>query len=127
MSTDAFVAVATSIAPSLVQSVATKANPVPADRSPVPVASNDAPDPKAAPAVDKERLQAAVQVIQKYINDSQRTLEFHIDESSGIPVVTVRDGNGDLIREIPNAETLHIAQMLKDQGSFQHGILNLTA
>lgn len=124
MSTDAFVAVATSIAPSLVQSVASKANPVSgagdADAAP--------PAPQSsAPAISKEQVQAAVQQIQKYLTDSQRTLEFHIDEASGTPVVMVRDANGDLIRQIPSAETLHIAQMLKDQGSIHHGLLNLTA
>jgi flagellar protein FlaG len=127
MSTDAFVAVAASLAPSLVQSVATKPNPAPENGKAASVASSDVPDPKPEPVTNKEQLQAAVQQIQKYITDSQRTLEFHIDESSGTPVVTVRDSNGDLIRQIPNAETLHIAQMLKDHGAIQHGILNLTA
>jgi len=127
MSTDAFVAVATSIAPSLVQSVATKANPVPGTSD-----ANGAPPPPAPQtpppaAISKEQVQAAVQQIQKYLTDSQRTLEFHIDEASGTPVVMVRDANGDLIRQIPSAETLHIAQMLKDQGSIHHGLLNLTA
>jgi len=122
MSTDAFVAVATSIAPSLVQSVASKANPVAArDAVSAPPAA-----PSPAPAITKDQVQAAVQEIQKYLTESQRTLEFHIDDASGTPVVMVRDGNGDLIRQIPSAETLHIAQMLKDQGSIHHGLLNLT-
>jgi len=124
MSTDAFVAVATSIAPSLVQSVATKANPVPAGDTAEPV-QHAAPPPE--PIVSKEQVQAAVQQIQKYLADSQRTLEFHIDESSGTPVVMVRDANGDLIRQIPSAETLHIAQILKDKGSLTHSLLNITA
>jgi flagellar protein FlaG len=118
------VAVAASIAPSLVQSVANKANPVSGTSS----ADNTSPVPQAsAPAITKEQVQAAVQQIQKYLTDSQRTLEFHIDEASGTPVVMVRDANGDLIRQIPSAETLHIAQILKDQGTIHHGLLNLTA
>jgi len=121
MSTDAFVAIATSIAPSLVQSVATKANPLPGNTA-EPVRHAAPPEP-----VSKEQVQAAVQQIQKYLADSQRTLEFHIDESSGTPVVMVRDANGDLIRQIPSAETLHIAQILKDKGSLTHSLLNITA
>jgi flagellar protein FlaG len=125
MSADAFVAIAASIAPSLVQSVATKANPVPVS---VDAESAVLTHNVATPApVSKEQIQAAVQQIQKYLSDSQRTLEFHVDESSGTPVVSVRDGNGDLIRQIPNAETLHIAQMLRDKGTLHHGLLDITA
>jgi flagellar protein FlaG len=126
MSTDALVAIATSVAPSLVQSVGTKANPVQTgvDNPAAPAVQADTAPPP--PVVSREQLQAAVQQIQKYLTDSQRTLEFHIDEASGTPVVMVRDANGDLIRQIPTAETLHIAQMLKDQGSIHHGLLNLT-
>jgi len=126
MSADAFAAVAAQIAPSLVQSVATKANPVPVSVD-GELAAIPHTVPAPAPVVSKEQIQAAVQQIQKYLSDSQRTLEFHIDESSGTPVVTVRDGNGDLIRQIPNAETLHIAQMLKDKGALIHSLLDITA
>jgi len=127
MSTDVFVAIATSIAPSLVQSVAAKANPVPAGDNAEPVQVVALPSAPTAEPVSKDQVQAAVQQIQKYLTDSQRTLEFHIDESSGTPVVIVRDANGDLIRQIPSAETLHIAQILKDKGSLTHGLLNITA
>lgn len=127
MSTDAFVSIATSIAPSLVQSVAGKANPVSSsnDAKLLPQTAEQAPAPQQV--VSKEQLQAAVQQIQKYLTDSQRTLEFHIDESSGTPVVTVRDANGEMIRQIPDAEALHIAQMLKDKGSWNHNLLHITA
>lgn len=126
MSTDAFVSIATSIAPSLVQSVATKAgatNSNDADSSP---ASVPVPAPVKAAAATQQQVQEAVQQIQKYITESKRTLEFRIDQDSGKPVVSVRDADGNLIRQIPNEETLHIAQMLKDQGSLNRGLLNLT-
>ena len=122
MFTDALVATVTSIAPALVP--AGKPN---ADASAAvaiaPTSANDAPPAPVA----KEQVQAAVQQIQKFLAESQRTLDFQIDESSGMPIVTVRDAKGEIIRQIPNAEALHIAQMLKDQGSLRHGLINLFA
>lgn len=75
-----------------------------------------------------ERVQQAAQQIQKFLAESQRSLEFHVDEASGISVVMVRDANtGDVIRQIPNEETVKLAQILKDTGSINHGLLGLTA
>jgi len=122
MSTDALVATVTSIAPAIVP-VAKPGNDTPAPPARGPSTSNQAPPEPIA----KDQLQAAVQQIQKFLAESQRTLDFQIDESSGMPIVTVRDANGEIIRQIPNAEALHIAQMLKDQGSLRHGLINLSA
>jgi flagellar protein FlaG len=126
MPTDAFVSIATSIAPSLVQSVATKAGATNGNDTESSATNVPAPAPAKAAVVTQQQLQEAVQQIQKYITESKRTLEFRIDQDSGKPVVSVRDADGNLIRQIPNEETLHIAQMIKDQGALNHGLLNLT-
>lgn len=74
-----------------------------------------------------QHVQQAAQQIQKFLTDSQRSLEFQIDEASGISVVKVRDtSTGDVIRQIPNEETVKLAQILKDTGSLSRGLLDLT-
>ncbi len=124
MSTDAFVAIANTVAPIAIR---------PTLQPPTLLAvadnhgGNDLPSvPQSAP-IPKEQVQAAVQQIQKFLADSQRSLEFHVDETSGIAVVTVRDSNGDLIRQLPNEETLRLAQILKESGTTNHALLSLTA
>ena len=120
MSTDAFVAIANVVLPQVrpqaVRVVATSNN-----------SGNNLPPETQPAAIPKEQVQAAVQQIQKFLADSQRSLEFHVDESSGIAVVTVRDSNGDLIRQMPNEETVHLAQMLTESTTTNHALLSLTA
>lgn len=73
-----------------------------------------------------EQVQHSVQQIQKFLTESQRSLEFHVDEASGIAVVMVRDAStGDVIRQIPNEETVKLAQILKATGSVTNALLDL--
>jgi flagellar protein FlaG len=72
-------------------------------------------------------VQAAVQQIQKYLQDSGRSIDFHFDDSSGLPIVTVRDATtGEVIRQLPSEETLRLAQLLKEGNGLQsHATLRL--
>ncbi len=92
--------------------------------------ANDKPSTTAEPqppAPAQQEVQQAAQQIQKYLAQSGRTLEFHVDDASGVPVVIVRDAHsGDVIRQIPNEEVLHVAQMLKENSQTQHALVNLT-
>lgn len=64
-----------------------------------------------APA--KDDLVAAVEKIDKYVNASQRNLSFSIDEDSGKVVVKViATATGEVIRQLPSAEALHLAEKL---------------
>jgi flagellar protein FlaG len=125
MSTDAFVAVANAVVPVAARPVAQPQSILPAviDNN---SGNNLPPVPQPAP-IPKEQVQAAVQQIQKFLADSQRELEFRVDEASGIAVVTVRDSNGDIIRQMPNEETLRLAQILKESSTTSHALLNSTA
>jgi len=74
-------------------------------------------------------VEAAVQQIRKYLQDSGRSIDFHFDAESGLPVVTVRDTNtGELIRQLPSEEALRLAQLLKEGNGLQgHATVRLIA
>jgi flagellar protein FlaG len=74
-------------------------------------------------------VQAAAQQLQDYLATSGRTLEFRLDDTTGMTVVTVKDTeSGDVIRQIPSEEVLHIAKTLRDSGGKSANVLlSLTA
>lgn len=86
-------------------SVAVLAKPV----TPVPSA-------EIAPlAASKEQVEGAVATIQDFVQTVQRSLNFAVDESSGQVVVKVTDADsGDVIRQIPTEEALHLAENLNE-------------
>jgi flagellar protein FlaG len=52
------------------------------------------------------------------VRSSGRDLQFRVDDESGRVIVSVRDSaTGELIRQIPNEETLRIAQALEQRDS----------
>jgi flagellar protein FlaG len=56
--------------------------------------------------------------------DSGRQLEFRVDEASDRMVIVVRDQNtGELIRQIPDATALRIAQRLESQVEAMRSVL----
>jgi flagellar protein FlaG len=69
---------------------------------------------------DKESkdLKAAVQEMEKFFQSVRRNLEFSIDEGSGQVVVKViATETGEVVRQLPSAEALKIADSLKDANS----------
>ncbi len=69
--------------------------------------------PPAAPEIDIEQ---AVAQIQQYIAQSERDLQFRVDDATGRTVVSVYGGSGELIRQFPSEEILSIAATLQEQG-----------
>jgi len=70
------------------------------------------PTPKA-PVVD---IEAVARQLESFLKNVSRSLEFHVDESSGRMVCSVRDAEtGDLIRQIPNEEVLRMAELAHDE------------
>ena len=70
------------------------------------------PEPKA-PVVD---IEAVARQLESFLKNVSRSLEFHVDESSGRMVCSVRDAQtGDLIRQIPNEEVLRMAELAHDE------------
>jgi flagellar protein FlaG len=61
-------------------------------------------------------IEAVARQLETFMKTVSRSLEFHIDESSGRMVCSVRDAEtGDLIRQIPNEEVLRMAELAHDE------------
>lgn len=93
-------------------------------------ASNTAEKPAQTPRVDNvkaltaskdsdpAKLKIAVQEIEKFVQSVKRNLEFSIDETSGKVVVKViASESGEVIRQIPSAEALKLAESLHNASS----------
>jgi flagellar protein FlaG len=64
----------------------------------------------------QETTAAVAQQLESYLRSVGRSLQFSVDEQSGETVVSVRDAEtGEVIRQIPSAEALRIAQALGNQ------------
>lgn len=70
-------------------------------------------DLKKPEAQKRDDLVSAVEKLDKYVNASQRNLSFSIDEDSGKVVVKViATATGEVIRQLPSAEALKLAEKL---------------
>ncbi|WP_249583836.1 flagellar protein FlaG [Pseudomonas viridiflava] len=75
-------------------------------------------DLKKDDAQEETKVRAAVEDIQKFFHSVKRNLEFSIDEGSGKVIVKViASDSGEVIRQIPNAEILKLADSLSDANS----------
>lgn len=103
------------------------ANPAAAADKPVEKPA-DAPveastESKGSTLKDKEaqedaKAKAAAEDIQKFFHAVKRNLEFSIDEASGKVIVKViASDSGEVVRQIPNAEILKLAESLSDANS----------
>jgi flagellar protein FlaG len=93
-----------------------------------PVAQAHASAPAPQPPVEAasfDAVKAAAKQIDSYLKSAGRDLDIHVDRGTGRTIVTVRDSaTGDVIRQIPNEETLRLAQSLGNGGS---ALVDLTA
>jgi flagellar protein FlaG len=70
------------------------------------------------PKDDPEALKVAVQEIEKFVQSVRRNLEFSIDEASGKVIVKViASETGEVVRQLPSAEALKIADSLQSAHS----------
>jgi flagellar protein FlaG len=61
---------------------------------------------------------AVAQQLESYLRSVGRSVQFSIDEESGETVVSIRDAEtGEMIRQIPSAEALRLAQSLGSQSN----------
>jgi flagellar protein FlaG len=66
----------------------------------------------------KEKLKTAVQAIEQFVQSVRRNLEFSIDETSGeIIVKVIASDTGEVVRQLPSAEALKIADSLHNAHS----------
>ncbi len=81
---------------------------------------------EAAPARElaPEVRSKVAERLQDLARASGRALEFRVDEASGRMVISVRDERtGELIRQIPDATALRIAQRLESQAEVMRNVL----
>ncbi|UZJ62768.1 flagellar protein FlaG [Pseudomonas sp. KU26590] len=70
------------------------------------------------PEKKTEELQAAVKQMEKFFQSVHRNLEFSIDDKSGKVVVKViATETGEVVRQLPSAEALKLADSLKNANS----------
>ncbi|WP_268800291.1 flagellar protein FlaG [Pseudomonas huanghezhanensis] len=87
---------------------------------PVSAASSDtnANTGKKPDSENTEALKVAVKEIEKFVQSVRRNLEFSIDEGSGKVVVKViASETGEVVRQLPSAEALRIADSLHNAHS----------
>ena len=66
--------------------------------------------------VSSEKVRDAVSRINEYVQQTERTLDFKLDENSGKTVISVYDkSSAELIRQIPSELALELAQKLNDE------------
>lgn len=86
----------------------------PAEKDVLTDAANSAEQHKAKPAT-KEEVSDAVKQIDQFVNANKRNLDFSIDEGTGDVVVKViASSTGEVIRQLPSAEALKLAESLKE-------------
>lgn len=74
------------------------------------------PQPQAQPKAAEVDIEAVARQLESFLKRVSRSLEFHIDGSSGRMVCSVRDAEtGDLIRQIPSEEVLRLAELAHDE------------
>lgn len=71
---------------------------------------------KQVAEVSEEQMKEAVSKLNDYVQSTERTLDFQMDEDSGQTVIKVFDKHSsELIRQIPNELALELAQKLNDE------------
>jgi flagellar protein FlaG len=80
-----------------------------------PVPRAPEPAPMANRSIQETMEKVAAQ-LESYLRSVGRSLQFSIDSESGRTVISVRDSStGEIIRQIPNAEAMRLAQSLGSQ------------
>jgi flagellar protein FlaG len=83
--------------------------------APHPVPRTPEPAPAANRSIQETMEKVAAQ-LESYLRSVGRSLQFSIDSESGRTVVSVRDSStGEIIRQIPDAEAMRLAQSLGSQ------------
>ncbi len=89
----------------------TKSSSTARAQSPVVEVAERSTEPEAKQFVTE--IVAAAKQIEAYLERAGRALEFRVDAETNRTVVTVRDTlSGEVIRQIPGDEVLHLARQL---------------
>lgn len=82
----------------------------------VPASGNAKPVEPVEIDIPEVSVEQAVAQIKDFIANSQRDLQFQVDDATGRTVVSVYGSSGELIRQYPSEEILKIAATLQEQG-----------
>jgi flagellar protein FlaG len=89
--------------------------PMPGEGKIMPETGNS--EPVAKPVDLSASIEKTVEQISEFVNANARGLRFRVDDASGRTIVTVLNPNsGEIIRQIPSEEFLHIASELRRYG-----------
>lgn len=83
--------------------------------------NNSAASGQRLPLVAPEtvNLEDIARRLNELVAERQRSLSFHVDESSGRTVITVRHAvTHQVVRQIPSEEALAVARLFEDTGFF---------
>ena len=70
----------------------------------------------SADASSAEELEQAVAKLNDYVQNTERKLNFQLDEDAGFTIIRVFDkATDELIRQIPNEEAVSLAQKLNEE------------
>ena len=76
-----------------------------------------------AEASASDSLEQALHVLNGFVQNVQRNLQFDVDDASGHTVIRVVDAETDeVIRQIPSDEILALARHLKSMGEGEQGL-----
>jgi flagellar protein FlaG len=65
---------------------------------------------------EREKVEEAVSRMKEYVQQTERSLDFQLDEDSGKTIIRVYDKqSSELIRQIPSELALELAQKLNDE------------
>lgn len=68
------------------------------------------------PPSSAEELEQAVAKLNDYVQNTERKLNFQLDEDAGLTIIRVYDkATDELIRQIPNEEAVSLAQKLNEE------------
>jgi flagellar protein FlaG len=83
-----------------------------------PAQSDTSTRKDSEPGEKSEELEAAVKQMEQFFQSVHRNLEFSIDDKSGKVVVKViATETGEVVRQLPSAEALKLADSLKNANS----------
>ena len=78
------------------------------------VAEVTPPKPKFDPQEAQRELQATTEHLNKQMAQNSRDLSFRVDDVAKMVVVTMKNRDGDVIRQIPNEVVLRLAHNIEN-------------
>jgi flagellar protein FlaG len=92
------------------------------ERPKVAAPSKPVAEPKTDPQEDRRTLQEATEQMNKQMQRNSRDLSFSVDDVANKVVVTVKNREGEVVRQIPSEVALRVAHNLDDiKGLLQDG------